>query len=98
MGEEELKMELYEKGKNLVIEIPALEMDMKDIHVTIKDNFLKITGSKKTIKEAKKEGYYAKEEKENSFLNEFTLPFKVQEGKAKTELKQGIFRIIVPKK
>jgi len=91
-------MEIYEKGKNIIIEIPALDMDLEDIKINIKNNHLKIQGNKKITKEAKKEGYYAKEEKENAFLNEVELPFKVDESKMKTMFKQGVLRVSVLKK
>ena len=96
--EGEIKMEIYEKGKNIIIEIPALDMNLEDIKINIKNNHLKIQGNKKITKEAKKEGYYAKEEKENAFLNEVTLPFEVQGDKAKKIFKQGILMISMPKK
>jgi len=93
-----MKMEIYEKGKNVVVEIPALDLDMKDIEVDIKKDCLKVKCSKKITKEAKKEGYYAKEEKEKLFYNEVKLPFSVKADKVKKELKQGVLKISVPKK
>lgn len=93
-----INMEIYEKNKNVIIEIPALDLDIKDIKIDIKKNILKIAGNKKITKEAKQEGYYAKEEKQNSFLNEVQLPFEVDETKAKSTFKQGILRVSVPKK
>ncbi len=91
-------MELYEKEKNIIIEIPVLDLEMRDIKINIKNDSLKIEGSKKISKEARKKGYYAKEEKESAFYNEVRLPFEVQGKKAKTSLKQGILKIIVPKR
>ena len=91
-------MQIYEKGKNVVIEIPALDLDLEDIIVEVSGDSLKINGKKKISKEARKEGYYAKEEKESSFVNEFTLPFKIDETKIKTELRDGILRLVVPRR
>ena len=91
-------MEIYEKGENIVIEIPALNLDIKDIKIDIKNNILKIKGSKKISKEAKQEGYYAKEETESAVYNEIQLPFNIQEDKAKKIFKNNVLKIIVPKK
>lgn len=77
-------------------ELPGL--DKKDIDITMASNVLTIKGQKKGENEEKKGKYYKKETVSGTFQRTFSLPNTVDSENIKAELKDGVLRVVVPKK
>lgn len=83
------------KDVELKFELPGFEK--KDIKVNIYPNSASITAQKEHEKKIKKENFLHHERSHRSFSYLTTLP-PVNHGKAKTEFKNGILKIKIPKK
>lgn len=87
------------EGENEFIvtcELPGL--DEKDMDVSIASNVLTLKGTKNTEVENQKGKYYKKESWTGSFQRTVALPHSVDNEKIGAQLKNGILRIVLPKK
>ncbi len=80
----------------IVCELPGLKQE--DIDVSIASNVLTIKGSKKDGKQEKGDKYYRKETWSGSFQRTLSMPSLVDAEKIQADLKDGILKIMLPKK
>jgi HSP20 family protein len=73
-------------------------MNAKDFDLRIENNVLMLKGERKFEKETKDENYHRVEREYGSFSRSFTLPTGVKEDKVTAEYKDGILKIVLPKK
>ena len=77
-------------------EVPGLNKD--DINISIQENILTLRGEKKQSKEQKDENLHRVERIYGSFQRSFTLPTLVDSTKVNASYKDGVLRIVLPKK
>ena len=70
----------------------------KEIDVRVENNVLMLKGTRKFENETKEENYYRVEREYGSFSRSFALPTGVKEDKVTAEYKDGILKIVLPKK
>ena len=70
----------------------------KDIEVSRTGNRLTISGKREAEHEEKTDTYYARERSYGSFARSFTLPDGVDGEHIRADLKDGVLRVVVPKK
>jgi HSP20 family protein len=92
------RMDIYEKGANIVAEVELPGVDPKNIDVEVQNNVLKIEAKRKEKKEEKGKGYYRKEISSGFYKRMVPLPAEVFSGKAKAEYADGILKVEIPKK
>jgi len=90
--------DIYSEDDNLVIEteLPGVKKD--DVDIKIEDNTLTIKGKKEFKKEDKGENYYRVERSYGSFSRSFMFPDNVEREGIKAEFKDGLLKLILPKK
>jgi len=90
-------VDIFEEKNDLVVraELPGIKKE--DIDVTLTDDTITIAGEKKKEKEVEKKNHYRWECSYGSFVRTFTLPTEVQTDKAKTQFKEGVLEIRMPK-
>lgn len=76
-------------------ELPG--MTKEDIHITLENNVLRVSGERKFEKDAKKENYHRVERTYGTFTRTFTLPTQVEADKVMAAFENGILTITVPK-
>lgn len=76
-------------------ELPGLTKD--DIHVTLENNVLRLTGERKWEKDVKKENYHRVERSYGSFARSFALPNQVSSDKVEAKFENGVLSVVVPK-
>jgi HSP20 family protein len=76
-------------------ELPGLTKE--DIHITLENNVLRVSGERKLEKDAKKENYHRVERTYGTFTRTFTLPTQVDADKVLAAFENGILTITVPK-
>jgi HSP20 family protein len=90
---------ISEKDSEFIIELAAPGMHKNDFKINVENNQLNISSEKKEEKETKKEKYTRKEFSYQSFQRSFQLPSElVDSNKISAEYKEGILRILLPKK
>ncbi len=77
-------------------DLPGIEE--KDLEVSLTGNRLQVTGKREQEQESKKDTYYAYERSFGSFTRTFTLPEGIDAEHCKSELKDGVWTLVVPKK
>lgn len=73
-------------------------MKPEDIEVSLTGNRLSISGKRESQKEHKDDTYYTYERSYGSFSRAFTLPEGIDTEHLKSELKDGVLTLVVPKK
>ncbi|MFH1752243.1 MAG: Hsp20/alpha crystallin family protein [archaeon] len=91
-------IDIKDLGKNLKVTAELPGLNKKDIKLEVKDNMLSINAQTKHEKEEKGKNFYFQERKAERFYRKFSLPTEVIAGKSKTEYKNGVLEILLPKK
>jgi HSP20 family protein len=77
-------------------DVPGVEP--KDLDVKLSNNRLSVTGKREAEKTDKGDTYYAYERSYGSFARTFTVPEGINADAISTDLKDGVLKIVVPKK
>ena len=93
-----VQMDLYEEGDNVVAEIKAPGFEQDNLDIRVEANQLTVSGNVEEIKEDKKRKYYRKEMRNLSFTRSCDLPVPVDANKADATFKNGVLKIILPKR
>ncbi|MFO7890594.1 MAG: Hsp20/alpha crystallin family protein [bacterium] len=92
------QINIKENDKQIEVSAELPGIDQKDADISIYNNVLTIQGEKKQEKEDKEGEYYHRECTYGSFHRDIALPDEVDEDKVKADFKNGILKIILPKK
>ena len=91
-------MDIYETDKEIVMKAELPEMQEKDIEIKVEDNILILSGERKMEREVKEENYHRIERAYGSFNRSFTLPRTVDRENIKAAYKDGVLKVLLPKK
>ena len=91
-------VDIFENDSDIVVKVEVPGMNAKDIGVRIENNVLMLKGERKFEKETKEENYHRVEREYGSFSRSFALPTAVKEEKVTAEYKDGVLKIVMPKK
>jgi len=92
----QLDVKETEKEIQVCAELPGIES--KDLDLELTDDELTIRGEKRTERESDEKGRYWSERSYGSFERTIPLPSEVDGDKAKSEFKNGVLRITLPKR
>ncbi|MBZ0234662.1 MAG: Hsp20/alpha crystallin family protein [Deltaproteobacteria bacterium] len=89
--------EVRENGDafRFIADLPGVKRD--DIEITVHGNRLQIAGRREAEKETSDENVYAFERSFGQFARAFSLPENADTEHIKTELRDGVLTIVVPK-
>lgn len=90
-------VDIYQDGNNIVVESPLAGVKPEDVHISIENNVLMISGKTEEKKEVNKDDYYRKELRQGSFSRSVLLPTEVKTEEIKAESSNGMLKIIIPK-
>jgi HSP20 family protein len=91
-------VDIFENEHDIVIKAELPGMEAKDIEVRMEKNVLTIKGERRFEKEAKEENYHRIEREYGSFSRMFSLATAVDEDKIAAEYKDGVLKIVLPKR
>jgi HSP20 family protein len=91
-------VDIYEKGTDVVLKAELPGVDPKDVDIRIENNVLTLKGERKFENETKREDYHRVERSYGSFTRSFTLPSTVDTASVKADYKDGVLRIMLPKR
>jgi HSP20 family protein len=83
-------------GYTFKADLPGIKQE--DLEVSLTGNRLTITGKREHEKETKDDTFYTYEREYGSFTRAFTLPEGIDTEHVKSELKEGVLTLVVPKK
>lgn len=79
----------------LTAELPGLSRE--DVHITLENSVLTISGERKFEKDTKEENYHRIERSYGTFSRSFTLPSNVRGEQVNAAFKDGVLTITLPK-
>ena len=90
-------VDITEDEKFYVIKTELPEVKKEDVHVTVEDGVLTLTGERKFEKEEKGKKYHRIERSYGRFARTFALPDNIDAGKINATFKEGILTVTVAK-
>lgn len=96
----DVQMDLYEEGDNVVAEVKAPGFKKDQLDIRVEGNQLIVSGKVEDVQEekSKKRKYYRREIRDLSFTRTSDLPVSVDANKADATFKDGVLKIVLPKK
>jgi HSP20 family protein len=91
-------VDIMEKGNEVVLKIDLPEMNQNEIEIKVEENTLIIQGERKLIKESSDTSYLQIQRPFGTFQRTFALPRGIDQEKIKAGYKDGVLRIVLPKK
>ena len=91
-------VDIYEQDGNIVLKAELPGIDAKDVDIRLENNVLTLRGERKLEGEVKRESYHRVERAYGSFARSFTLPTVVDQGNIKAEYKDGVLKLVLPKR
>jgi HSP20 family protein len=91
-------VDIFENEHEIVIKAELPGMEAKDIEVRMEKNVLTIKGERRFEKEAKEENYHRIEREYGNFSRTFSLATAVDEEKIAAEYKDGVLKVVLPKR
>lgn len=91
-------VDILEKENELIVKVDLPEMSQSEIDIKVEENTLIIQGERKFIKEAPGENYIQIERPYGTFHRTFSLSRRIDQEKIKASYKDGVLRIVLPKK
>jgi HSP20 family protein len=90
--------DVYENENEIVVKAELPEVKKDDVHVEVENNVLTIRGERRFEEEAKRENYHRMERSYGGFMRSFTLPTTVDTDKINAGFKDGVLRLVMPKR
>ena len=91
-------VDIYEQDGTLVLKAELPGIDPKDVDVRVENNVLTLHGERKFENEVKRDQYHRVERAYGTFSRSFTLPSVVDTANIKAEFKEGLLRVVMPKR
>ena len=91
-------VDIFENDNDVVVKAELPGMDPKDIDVRLENNVLMLKGERRFEKETKEENYHRIEREYGTFTRSFAMPAAINGDKVTAEYKDGVLKIVLPKK
>ena len=91
-------VDILEKENEVVLKIDLPEMVQSEIDIKVEENTLIIQGERKFFKETPDSNYLQIERPYGRFDRRFTMPRTVDQENIKASYKEGVLRVVLPKK
>jgi HSP20 family protein len=91
-------VDIYETDGEIIVQAELPGMDRKDISINLENNVLTIRGDRQFKKETKEDNYHRIERSYGGFSRSFSIPTTVDEEKIRADYKDGVLKIVLPKK
>jgi HSP20 family protein len=91
-------VDVSETDDKVIVKVDVPGVNPEDMEISLMENVLVIKGEKKREEEEKKENFYRVERFYGSFMRSIPIPCEVEEDKIEATYKDGVLKIILPKK
>ena len=91
-------VDIFETEGEIVVKAELPGMDRKDIALNLEKNVLTLRGERRFAKETKDDNYHRIERSYGAFSRAFSIPATVDEEKISADYKDGVLKIVLPKK
>lgn len=91
-------VDIFENHDEVVVKAELPGLNVKNIHLWLENNVLTLRGERHFEKETKEEDYHRIECEYGTFARSLALPTAVDGDKVRAEYKDGILKVVLPKK
>lgn len=91
-------VDIHENKDQVVLEAELPGMNRDDFDLTIENNVLTLRGERRFEKKSEQDNYHRVERAYGSFVRSFTLPQSVLSEGVQAEYKNGVLRVVLPKR
>jgi HSP20 family protein len=91
------RADIHETKDDYLVQLDLPGMDKKDVKIKVEDNFLVISGERKSENKVDDEKYHRVERFSGSFNRSFRLYKDVDPSKIKAKFENGVLEISIPK-
>jgi len=91
-------VDIMERGSEVILKMDIPEMIQNEIEIKVEENTLIVQGERKFIKESSDTRYLQIERPFGTFQRTFALPRGIDQENIKAGYKDGVLRIVLPKK
>jgi len=91
-------VDIYEHEGHIVLTAELPGVDPKEVDIRVENNILTLRGERKWSDDIQRESYHRVERAYGSFTRSFTLPNVVDTEKIKADYKDGMLKLVLPKK
>lgn len=91
-------VDVYETENEIVLKAELPEIDEKNVKIGVENNTLTISGERNLSTETKEDNYRRIERSYGSFTRSFTLSSSVDTAKISAKYKDGILKVVLPKR
>jgi len=91
-------VDILERGNELILKVDLPEISQSEIDIKVEENSLIIQGERKFVKEIPDENYIQIERHYGTFHRSFTIPSIIDQEGIRAAYKDGVLRIVLPKK
>jgi len=91
-------VDILERGNEVVLKIDLPDVNQNEIDIRVEESTLIIQGERKFIKESADEKYIQIERPYGIFRRTFTVPRTIDQEGIKASYKDGVLRVILPKR
>ncbi len=96
-GEQYPLMNVFDANEEFVVTVELPGVKKEDIHLTVDNGMLTISGERKTVATPDKAQWLRNEIRTGEFSRVIELPRQVNAGQISAELSNGILRVVLPK-
>lgn len=90
-------VDILEDDKEFVVKAELPDIKKEDVHVSVENGILSISGERKFQKEEKNRRYHRVERSYGTFARSFSLPEGADAGKVRAEFKDGVLQVHMQK-
>ena len=91
-------VDVFEDDHAITLKVELPEVEMKDIDLHIDGNQLSLKGERKLEREDQRDGYHRIERSYGAFARSFTLPDTIDREHIAADSKDGVLRVVLPKR
>ena len=91
-------VDILERGSEVVLKVDLPEVSQEEIDIRVEGSTLIIQGERRLIKDAPEENYIQIERPYGTFRRTFSIPRMIEQEEIKASYKDGVLRIVLPRK
>ena len=91
-------VDIFETENEIIVQAELPGVERKDVSLQLEHNVLTLKGERRFEKETKQENYHRIERAYGGFSRAFSIPAIVDDEKIHADYKDGILKILLPKK
>jgi HSP20 family protein len=91
-------VDILERGDEVVLKVDLPGVSQNEIDIRVEEGTVTIQGERRFVKESSEENYVQTERPYGTFRRTFSIPRTIDQESIKASYKDGVLRIILPRK